>query len=101
MHELVLGLGGRSYPITIGYNFLDSLHEVCPLITSKNIVVISNKTVSALYLSVITSSLEKIQSNYIVINLPDGEQEKKLSEQSDGFGDFDDNVHNSEEKKSV
>jgi len=79
MHELVLGLGGRSYPITIGYNFLDSLHEVCPLITSKNIVVISNKTVSALYLSVITSSLEKIQSNYIVINLPDGEQEKKLS----------------------
>ena len=79
IHELVLGLAGRSYPITIGYDFLSSLYKVCPFIAGKNVVVISNRTVSNLYLSLITSSLDKTKSNYIVINLPEGEQEKKLS----------------------
>ena len=50
-----------------------------PFIAGKNAVVISNSTVSDLYLSLITSSLDKANSNYIVINLPEGEQEKKLT----------------------
>ena len=79
IHELVLGLAGRSYPITIGYDFLGSLNKVCPFITGKNVVVISNSTVSDLYLSLVTSSLDKTNSNNLVINLPEGEQEKKLS----------------------
>ena len=79
IHELVLGLAGRSYPITIGYDFLGSLDKVCPFIANKNVVVISNSAVSDLYLSLITSCLDKTNSNYITINLPDGEQEKKLS----------------------
>ena len=79
IHELVLGLSGRSYPITIGYNFLGSLNEVCPFIAGRNAVIISNSTVSDLYLSLVTSSLDQTNSNYIVINLPEGEQAKKLS----------------------
>ena len=79
MHELILGLGGRSYPIVIGYDFLSSLTEACPFITNKNVVIISNKTVSDLYLPAVISSLQKTNSNYISIDLPDGEQEKKLS----------------------
>ena len=79
VHELVLGLSGRSYPITIGYDFLGSLNEVCPFIAGRNAVIISNSTVSDLYLSLVTSSLDKTNTNYIAINLPEGEQEKKLS----------------------
>ena len=79
IHELVLGLAGRSYPITIGYDFLGSLNKVCPFIAGKNVVIISNGIVSDLYLALITSSLDQINSNYIAINLPEGEQEKKLS----------------------
>ena len=79
IHELVLGLAERSYPITIGYDFLGSMDKVCPFVAGKNVAVISNSTVSDLYLSLITSSLDKTNSKYIVINLPEGEQEKKLS----------------------
>ena len=78
IYELVLGLAGRSYPITIGFDFLDSLSKVCPFVAGKNVVVITNSTVSDLYLSLITSSLDETNSHYITINLPEGEQEKKL-----------------------
>ena len=63
IHELVLGLAGRSYPITIGYDFLGSLDKVCPFIANKNVVVISNSAVSDLYLSLITSCLDKTNSD--------------------------------------
>tara|TARA_B100000963_G_scaffold348378_1_gene355877 strand:- start:316 stop:1377 length:1062 start_codon:yes stop_codon:yes gene_type:complete len=75
----VLGLGGRSYPIIIGYDFLNLLSEICPTLANRNVVIISNKIVSDLYLPSITSSLNKANSNFVLINLPDGEQEKKLS----------------------
>ena len=77
--KLVLGLGGRSYPIIIGYDFLNLLSEICPTLANRNVVIISNKIVSDLYLPSITSSLNKANSNFVLINLPDGEQEKKLS----------------------
>ncbi|GIR48569.1 MAG: hypothetical protein CM15mP58_06660 [Burkholderiaceae bacterium] len=79
IHELVLGLSGRSYPITIGYNFLGSLNEVCPFIAGRNVVIISNSTVSDLYLSLVTSSLDKpIQTICNTIFLR-ANKEKKLS----------------------
>ncbi|MBF0455898.1 MAG: 3-dehydroquinate synthase [Magnetococcales bacterium] len=74
---LPLDLAERSYQIIIGPNLLESLGEqLAPLLSGRQIAVVSNETVAPLYLSRVVSALEKSGFRVVPVILPDGEQYK-------------------------
>ena len=91
--RLLLGLGSRSYPIYIGYDILGRLGELCPNLSGKAIVIVSNQNVAKHFLPVIENALRKSNAQTFSIILPDGEKEKKLIKRFNAktvlFGDTD------------
>ena len=69
-------LGERRYPIAIGRDLLNDNRLLASHITARQILVISNETVAPLYLKPLLAGFQ--DRDLAVVNLPDGEQEKKL-----------------------
>ncbi|WP_427980821.1 3-dehydroquinate synthase [Agarivorans sp.] len=76
MECLMVALGERSYPISIGQGLLSQTELFSKAITSKKVMVVSNTTVAALYLEQLLACLHQYQVD--VVELPDGEQYKNL-----------------------
>ena len=80
MDTITVNLGNRSYPIYIGSGLLDGssiLEESTP---AKQLLVVTNETVSQLYLKRVEETFADRKPRSLI--LPDGEQYKNL----DGFG---------------
>ena len=76
MKELLVDLKDKSYPIYIGSGLLSQKELLLKHIKSKQILIVTNSTVSSFYLKDLIQGLE--QFNVEVIELPDGEQYKNL-----------------------
>ena len=76
MKTLRVDLADRSYPIFIGEGLLDNSELLLPHIKGGSVLVVTNATVSPLYLDKVTSHLSGLK--YSVIELPDGEEYKNL-----------------------
>ena len=76
MKELKVDLKDKSYPIYIGSGLLSKKELLLKHIKSKQILIVTNSTVSSFYLKDLIQGLE--QFNVEVIELPDGEQYKNL-----------------------
>ena len=75
MKTININLGQRSYPIYVGENLLGNNTIFKKHISTKKIVLVSNKTVAPLYLDKVTSAIGN-DKEIIPIILPDGEQYK-------------------------
>lgn len=81
MDSVRVNLQNRSYLILIENGILSEIGEIIfSQNVGKNAVVITNTTVSPLYLSVVTQSLEEALFHVDTITIPDGEQYKTLHE---------------------
>ena len=76
MKTLNVDLGDRSYPIFIGENLLDNPDLLLPYIKGSSALIVTNTTVSPLYLNKVKQHLSDIKHS--VIELPDGEEYKNL-----------------------
>ena len=76
MKELRVELKNKSYPIYIGSGLLSQKELLLKHIESKQILIVTNSTVSSLYLKGLIRGLEQFKVE--VIELPDGEQYKNL-----------------------
>lgn len=74
MQTLHVDLGERSYPILIGEHLLDSDELLPRYIRGKQVAIVTNETVSPLYLERLTKSLAGFTVKSVV--LPDGEEHK-------------------------
>ncbi|MCK5897819.1 MAG: 3-dehydroquinate synthase, partial [Methylococcales bacterium] len=77
MKQLRLELGARSYPILIGSTLLSQINILNKYISSKQVVVVTNTTVAALYLERLKTLLSAYQLECVI--LPDGEEYKTLN----------------------
>lgn len=76
MKTLQVQLGERSYPIYIGSGLLDQADLLTQHIKSKQVLVVTNETISPLYLDKILKNLTGCSVETVI--LPDGEQFKTL-----------------------
>lgn len=76
MKVLTVELGARSYPIYIGETLISNAKLLAKHIVAQRAMIVSNKTVGALYLEKIEAALEPKSTDAIL--LPDGEQYKNL-----------------------
>lgn len=76
MKELRVELNDKSYPIYIGSGLLQQKILLTKHIKSKQVLIVTNTTVSSLYLDKVVKQLDGFQLE--VIELPDGEQYKNL-----------------------
>jgi len=76
MKELHVELKDKSYPIYIGSGLLSQKELLTKYIKSKQVLIVTNTTVSSLYLRCLVQGLEKFEVE--VIELPDGEQYKNI-----------------------
>ncbi len=77
---VTVGLGKRSYRISIGSGTLPHLGDVCrKLCPGKRLAVVTNPTVGALYLEQVRNPLLESGLTVSVIEIPDGEEYKSLS----------------------
>lgn len=76
MKELQVDLNEKSYPIYIGTGLVQKKHLLVKHIKSKQVLVVTNTTVSPLYLDKVITNLGGFQVEVVV--LPDGEQYKNL-----------------------
>lgn len=74
--KLIVDLGARSYPITIGPGVISSAESFSDSIRSQQVMVVTNETVAPLYLDQLLQSLRNFDVEQVV--LPDGEQYKTL-----------------------
>lgn len=84
MHTLNVDLGERSYPIYIGSGLLDATDVFASHIRASQVVLISNDTVSPLYLERVRGALGD-RSLVTDVILPDGESYKTLDSLSTIF----------------
>ncbi|WP_028863140.1 3-dehydroquinate synthase [Psychromonas aquimarina] len=77
MDKLIVDLGERSYPISIGENLLKQSELFSSVITGKKVMIVSNDVVAPLYLQVCKETLKDFQIDEII--LPDGEKFKNLA----------------------
>ena len=78
---LTVDLGDRSYPIYIGSGLLQQSQLLAPHISGKQILVVTNTTVAALYLDTLMAGLEGLQIEGLQLDrlvLEDGEAHKHL-----------------------
>ena len=76
MHQLVVDLGDRSYPIFIGQDIITDSQLWTQYIRAGQVMIVSNETVAPLYLEQVKSALaDKLVSTVV---LPDGESYKNL-----------------------
>lgn len=76
MKTLHVDLGDRSYPIFIGSGLLGQADLLQPYIKGSTALIVTNATVSPLYLQQVIQHLDGIK--YDVVELPDGEEFKTL-----------------------
>lgn len=76
MGTLTVELGARSYPINISANNLKRSELIREHINTSRVFVVSNPTISALWIKAISDALSGI--DYSIIEIPDGEQYKTL-----------------------
>ncbi len=76
MHTIQVDLGAASYPITIGSGLLTDRALLEIHIPGRDVLVVTNTTVSKLYLAKLTGSFA--QKRIAECILPDGEQHKTL-----------------------
>ncbi|MFY8273705.1 3-dehydroquinate synthase [Pseudoalteromonas sp. SSDWG2] len=76
MLELNVELGERSYPIFIGSNLLQKNQMLSQFIGKSRPVIVTNETISPLYLSTLHNTLAHLEPLTFV--MPDGEQYKSL-----------------------
>ena len=79
MKTLTVTLEDRSYPIYIGSGLLSRTKLLAQHIQNKEVCIVTNTTVSPLYLKKLTASLADNFHCEVVV-LPDGEQYKSLTE---------------------
>ncbi|PJC85249.1 3-dehydroquinate synthase [Vibrio sp. HA2012] len=80
MERITVELGERSYPITIGAGLFNDPACFSFLSPNKKVVVISNVTVAPLYAEKISALITQAGCEVSVLELPDGEQHKNLTE---------------------
>jgi len=76
MQRLTVELGERSYPIYIGQNLLGQAELVAPLVSGRQVMIVSNETVAPLYLATAQAAFADFQTTSVI--LPDGERYKNL-----------------------
>ena len=76
MQTLNVDLGDRSYPIYIGRGLLAQADLIRQHISGRQVLVVTNETIAALYLSAVRAALEGL--HYSEVILPDGERYKSL-----------------------
>jgi shikimate kinase/3-dehydroquinate synthase len=76
---LQVELGERSYPITIGQSLLSDAGLIGRHVIGQRAAIVTNTTVSSLYLDRLTRTLTAAGKQVIPIILPDGEEEKNWS----------------------
>jgi len=77
MEKLLVDLGDRSYPISIGPNLLADTALFSSAISGKKVMIVTNDVVAPLYLEACKNTLKDYQIDEVI--LPDGEQYKNLS----------------------
>ncbi len=77
MDTLTVDLGDRSYPIYIASNLLSQLSSLMPVLSGRQLMVVTNTTISPLYLDKVVQLLSAHCEVDTVI-LPDGEKFKNL-----------------------
>ena len=75
--RLTVELGARSYPIVVGRGLLDDSRHFVPHLAGKQVCIVTNDTVAALYLDRLRATLKGLVVDACV--LPDGEQHKTLA----------------------
>ena len=76
MDNLVVELGERSYPISIGENLLSASELFESAIVNKRVMIVTNDVVAPLYLQQCKKTLQNFQVEHVI--LPDGEKYKNL-----------------------
>ncbi|WP_372881178.1 3-dehydroquinate synthase [Psychromonas sp.] len=77
MEKLIVDLGERSYPISIGQGLLAQKVLFKPVIKGKKVMIVSNEIVAPLYLAACKETLSGFQIDQVI--LPDGEKFKTLA----------------------
>lgn len=77
MDKLIVELGERSYPISIGENLLKQQALFSSAIAGKKVMIVTNDVVAPLYLQACKETLKEFQIDEII--LPDGEKYKNLA----------------------
>jgi len=77
MQTLHVELGDRRYPIFIGSE-LDTAQLLAPYIMGKQVMIVTNTTVAALYLEQYRSALQGLGKDVSTCVLPDGEKYKNI-----------------------
>ena len=78
MKTLNVDLGDRSYPIFIGQGLLKQPELLKPLVTSKQVMIVTNETVAPLYLDDCEDLFIDMGCHVSSVILPDGEEYKNL-----------------------
>jgi len=77
MDRLIVDLGARSYPISIGENLLAQPELFASAIAGKKVMIVTNDVVAPLYLQRCRETLKAFEIDEVI--LPDGEKHKNLS----------------------
>jgi len=78
LKTLHVGLGERSYPIHIGQGLLRETSLFVPAIGARQVLIVTNDVVAALYLDALHESLSGDGRQVDTVVLPDGEKYKTL-----------------------
>ncbi|MFV0574662.1 MAG: 3-dehydroquinate synthase [Vibrio sp.] len=78
MERITVDLAERSYPISIGAGLLTDPALFSSLKAKQKVVVITNTTVAPLYADRLVNTLESLECQVSVLELPDGEKYKTL-----------------------
>ena len=76
METLNVALGERAYPIHIGHGIFERCELLLPFLRQPNVAIVTNSTVSELYLRHFANSLRAADIEVAEIVLPDGEEYK-------------------------
>jgi len=76
MEKLLVDLGDRSYPISIGEHLLTNAALFTEAIKGKKVMIVTNDVVAPLYLETCKKTLSEYELDEVI--LPDGEQHKNL-----------------------
>jgi 3-dehydroquinate synthase len=74
--QLIVDLGDRSYPISVGQDLISSKEIFDSAIKGRRVVVVTNEVVAPLYLDTLLNTLNDYDVSHCI--LPDGEQFKTL-----------------------
>ena len=79
MERITVTLGERSYPITIAAGLYQDPASFWPLKAGDNAMLVTNQTLSPLWLATVRQRLEEVGVKVDQVILPDGEQFKTLA----------------------